>query len=65
MCNLKKIISSDITAFELGTLANLLVEHVGNVTVDFSMISIGGRIVSNFFATRHMCVVIHAEIGKH
>ena len=26
------------------------------------MISIGGRIVGNFFATRH--VVIHAEIGK-
>ena len=28
MCNYKKIISSDITAFEPGTLANLLVEHV-------------------------------------
>ena len=35
MCYLKKIISSDITAFEPGTLASLLVEHVGNVTVDF------------------------------
>ena len=31
----KKIISSDITAFEQGTLASLMVEHVGNVTVDF------------------------------
>ena len=31
----KKIKSSDITAFEPGTLASLLVEHVGNVTVDF------------------------------
>ena len=28
------------------------------------MISIGGRIFGNFFATRHVCVVIHAEIGK-
>ena len=34
-CYLKKIKSSDITAFEPGTLASLLVEHVGNVTVDF------------------------------
>ena len=64
MCNLKKIISSDITAFKQGTLASLLVGHVGNVTVDCSMISIGGRIVGKFFATRHVCVVIHAEIGK-
>ena len=29
------------------------------------MISIGGRIFGNFFATRHVCVVIHAEIGKY
>ena len=29
------------------------------------MISIGRRIFSNFFTTRHMCVVIHAEIGKN
>ena len=35
MCNLKKIIS-DITAFEPGTLAYLLVEHVSSVTVDFN-----------------------------
>ena len=28
------------------------------------MISIGGRIVGNFFATRRGYVVIHAEIGK-
>ena len=28
------------------------------------MISIGGRIFGNFFATRHMCVIIHAENGK-
>ena len=34
------------------------------------MISIGGRIFGNFFATcfatcaGHVCVVIHAEIGK-
>ena len=28
------------------------------------MISIGGRIFGNFLATRHVCVVIHAEIGK-
>ena len=28
------------------------------------MISIGGMIFGNFFATRHVCVVIHAEIGK-
>ena len=27
------------------------------------MISVGGRIVGNFFATRH--VVIHPEIGKN
>ena len=60
----KKIISSDITAFEPGTLASLLVEHVGNVTVDFEMISVGRRIFDNFFATRHVCIVIHAEIGK-
>ena len=35
-CYLKKIIS-DITAFEPCTLslASLLVEHIGNVTVDF------------------------------
>ena len=26
------------------------------------MISIGGRIFGNFFATRHVCVVIHANI---
>ena len=50
MCNLKKIISSDITAFEPGTSASLLVEHVGSVTVVFSMISLGGRIVGSFFA---------------
>ena len=31
MCYFQKIISSDITAFEPGTLANLLVEHVGSV----------------------------------
>ena len=65
MCYFQKIISSDITAFEPGTLASLLVEHVGNVTVDFKLISIGGRIFGNFFATRHVCVVIHAEIGKN
>ena len=29
------------------------------------MISIGGRIFGNFFVTRHVCVVIHAEIGKN
>ena len=29
------------------------------------MISIGGRVFGYFFATRHMYVVIHAEIGKH
>ena len=34
-CYFLKIISSDITAFEPGTLASLLVEHVGNVTVNF------------------------------
>ena len=28
------------------------------------MISIGGRIFCNFFVTRHVCVVIHAEICK-
>ena len=28
------------------------------------MISIGGRSFGNCFATRHVCVVIHAEIGK-
>ena len=28
------------------------------------MVSKGGRIFGNFFATRHVCVVIHAEIGK-
>ena len=28
------------------------------------MISIGGRIFGNCFATRHVCIVIHAEIGK-
>ena len=28
------------------------------------MISIGGRIFCHFFATRHVCVVIHADIGK-
>ena len=27
------------------------------------MISIGGRIFGSFFATRHVCVVIYAEIG--
>ena len=47
-----------------GTLASLLVEHVVSVTVDFEMISLGGRIVGNFYATRHVCVVIHADIGK-
>ena len=65
MCYLKKIISSDITAFEPGTLTSLHVEHVGNVTVDFYMISMGGRIFGNFFATRKVCIVIHAEIGKN
>ena len=34
-CVIFKKSSSDITAFEPGTLASLLVEHVGNVTVDF------------------------------
>ena len=34
-CVIKKIISADMTAFKPGTLASLLVEHVGNVTVDF------------------------------
>ena len=29
------------------------------------MISIGGRMFGNFFATRQECVVIHAEIGKN
>ena len=33
MCYFQKIISSDITAFEPGTLASLLVEHVGSVIV--------------------------------
>ena len=33
--NFRKIISSEITAFEPDTLASLLVEHVGNLTVDF------------------------------
>ena len=28
------------------------------------MISIGGRIFGNLFATRHVCVVNYAEIGK-
>ena len=28
------------------------------------MISIGGRIFGDFFVTRHVCLVIHAEIGK-
>ena len=28
------------------------------------MISIGGKIFGNFFAIRHVCVVIHAEIVK-
>ena len=28
------------------------------------MISIGRRIFGIFFAIRHVCVVIHAEIGK-
>ena len=28
------------------------------------MISIGGRIFEKKFATRHVCVVIHADIGK-
>ena len=31
-CNLKKIISADITAFEPGTSASSLVEHVDSVT---------------------------------
>ena len=34
MCYFQKIISSDITAFEPGTLASLLVEHVDSVNVD-------------------------------
>ena len=29
------------------------------------MIPIGGRIFDNIFATRHVCVVIQAEIGKN
>ena len=34
--------------------------------MDFFMISIGGRIFGgNFFITRYVCVVIHAEIGKN
>ena len=65
MCNLKKIISSDIATFEQGILASLLEEYVGNVTVDLYMISIRGRILGNFFATWHVCVVIHAEIGEN
>ena len=28
------------------------------------MISIGGSIFGNLLATRHECIVIHAEIGK-
>ena len=28
------------------------------------MISTGGRIFGNVFVTRHVCVVIHAEICK-
>ena len=32
MCNFQIIISSDITAFEPGTLASLLIENVCNVT---------------------------------
>ena len=60
-CYLKKIISSNITAFEPGTLASLLLAHVGSVT-GFLDDSIGGRIFGNFFTTRHVCVVIHAEI---
>ena len=37
-------VTCDITAFEPGSLGSLLVEHVESVTVDFEMISIGGRI---------------------
>ena len=58
MCYLKKLISSDITAFEPGTLASLLVEHVGNVTGfldDFNR----RKDFWQFFR-----LVIHAEIGK-
>ena len=62
MCYFPKIISFDITAFEPGILASLLVKHIGNVTMDFYMISIGGRILGHFFATRHVCIVIHVEI---
>ena len=29
------------------------------------MVLIGGKIFVIFLATRHMCVVIHANIGKH
>ena len=29
------------------------------------MISIGGRVFGIFFTTRHVCVVIHAEIKKN
>ena len=64
MCYLKKIISSDITAFEPGTFASLLVEHVGNVTGflgDFNW----RKDFWQFFATMHVCVVIHEEIGKN
>ena len=43
----------------------MLVEHVGSVTVDFEMISIGGRIFDNFSPQGTFCVVIHAEIDKH
>ena len=58
MCNLKKIIISfDITTFESGTLASLLVELVDafNGREDFWL----------FFRHKARCVVIHAVIGKN
>ena len=53
-----------MTAFEQAHWQVLLVEYVDSVTEDFYMILIGERIVGNFFATSHVCVVINAEIGK-
>ena len=40
-------------------------EAVESEMVDFYMILIGGRIFVICLATRHECVVIHANIGKH
>ena len=39
-------------------------EAVESEMVDFEIILIGGRIFVIFLATRHVCVVIHANIGK-